>query len=116
MPGLSLTSGKAERVDAAHIVTLAQGTNRGRVWEIQKVTAGSRVDMRPGTELDPEDEIAAPSGDGGWLRYSLQAIDDGLYMAENTGGDAMVYFEVTAGEVRRIYDDEQHVKRELRRR
>jgi hypothetical protein len=114
--GLSLASGRAERTDAAHVITLALGGSRGRLWELERVTSGAQVDMRRGSEFEPRDEQATPSGDGRLLRYAIEDLPDGLFVAENTGGEDVVYFEVVGGEVRRIFDGEQQVRRELRRR
>jgi hypothetical protein len=116
MSGLSLASGRAERIEAAHVITLARGGVRGRLWAVERVTAGSQVDLRRGGELEPRDEQPTPSGDGRLLRYAIEDLPDGLFVAENTGGDDVVYFEVVGGEVRRIFDGEQQVRRELRRR
>ena len=116
MGGLSLATGRAERIDAAHVITLARDSVRGRLWEVERVTTGTQVDMRRGGEFEPRDEQSTPAGDGRLLRYAIEDLPDGLFVAENTGGDDVVYFEVHGGEGRRIFNGEQQVRRELRRR
>jgi hypothetical protein len=114
MSGLSLATGRPEYTDAGHLITVVRAGSQGRLWRMERHSYGSRAEMQRGEEYEPADEQATPDGGGRFLRYHMPD-DDGVYAIECDGPDALVYWEVEAGEVLRIFDERQARREVLRR-
>jgi PPOX class probable F420-dependent enzyme len=112
--GLNLVR-TVQRVPAAHITTeFRAGLATGFLARLHYAPEGARRVL-----VESEDEAPMPDEGGRMLRYSLDALEDGLYAADSVGpagSSRTTYFEVAGGAVRRIFDSERRALQELRRR
>lgn len=103
-----------ERIAAPHVTTEHRtGVSSGGVSRLRP--AGDSAVEEP---IESSDEAAMPDEGGRMLRYPLDHLDDGFYVAESVGvANTMrrTYFEVIDGRVGRLFDDRRRVLRELRR-
>lgn len=103
-----------ERIAAAHVTTEHRaGLSSGAVSRLRLSGADAREEP-----VESEDEAAMPDEGGRMLRYSLAALDDGIYVAESVGPAntlRQTYFEVFEARVTRVFDDRRRAVRELRR-
>jgi len=67
--------------------------------------------------VESSDEAAMPDEGGRMLRYPLDHLGDGLYVADSVGPANTLrrtYFEVADGRVGRLFGDRRRALRELR--
>ncbi len=115
MSGLLLTRTVRHIDEPAIVVTEARaGVSTGDLHRLART--GRRVAE---IAIEPGEETAAPEGGGRLLRWDVDDLDDGVYVAHSVGSDALdqtTYFEVVGGEVRRDFgNDRRRAERELRR-
>ncbi|MFN8584495.1 MAG: hypothetical protein U0446_12600 [Dehalococcoidia bacterium] len=102
-----------ERIAAPHITTEHRtGVSSGGVARLRR--AGDDMVEEP---VESFDEAAMPDEGGRMLRYPLDHLDDGLYVADSVGPANTLrrtFFEVIDGRVGRLFDDRRRALRELR--
>lgn len=109
MAGLSLLR-TIEYIDAAHVITEAvAGLSDGRLFRLRLV----------GQRRLERDEVEAadvqPQGEGQLLRYPIEDLEDGYYEAHSTCDERTVYFQIRNAEAGRLFDDDKHVLRAMKR-
>lgn len=109
MAGLSLLR-TIEYIDAAHVITEAvSGVSDGRLFRLRLI-GRSRLSR---DEIEAAD--AQPQGEGQLLRYPIEDLEDGYYEAHSTCDERTVYFQILNAEAGRMFDDERHVLRVMKR-
>lgn len=102
-----------ERIAAPHVTTEHRtGVSSGAVARLRR--AGDEMVEEP---VESFDEAAMPDEGGRMLRYPLDHLDDGLYVADSVGPANTLrrtFFEVIDGRVGRLFDDRRRALRELR--
>ncbi len=109
MAGLSLAR-TIEYIDAPHVITEAvSGLSDGRLFRLRLI-GRSRLAR---DEIEAAD--AQPQGEGQLLRYPIEDLEDGYYEAHSTCDERTVYFQILNAETGRMFDDERHVLRVMKR-
>lgn len=102
-----------ERIAAPHVTTEHRtGVSSGVLARLRR--AGDDMVEEP---VESFDEAAMPDEGGRMLRYPLDHLDDGLYVADSVGPANTLrrtFFEVVDGSVGRLFDDRRRALRELR--
>ncbi|MEZ4554414.1 MAG: pyridoxamine 5'-phosphate oxidase family protein [Dehalococcoidia bacterium] len=102
-----------ERISAPHVTTEHRaGVSSGAIARLRR--AGDDMVEEP---IESFDEAAMPDEGGRMLRYPLDHLDDGLYVADSVGPANTLrrtFFEVVDGRIGRLFDDRRRALRELR--